>query len=221
MKDTHLDDETLDRLIRDTDSPEARQILLHALASCPECYRVGGYLLDAYRSGELPLMFSAVEADLARSRAQAPALWEQLRAYPFEKQCGLIEDVDRYVTWGLCELLARESRTVGLEDPPKAVEMAKLGVRIARRLQPGEPAEEEWLYELLAYAWAFLGNALGALGEVLTAEEAFVEADRWWEMGVCEVGDPLGYGPVILDLKASLWCAGSTAFSSGRATTRS
>src|SRR5262245_42009028 len=152
MDDTHLDDEALERLIRDTDSPEARQILLHALASCPECYRVGGYLLYAHRACELPLTFSADKADLSRSRAQAPALWEHLRAYPFEKQCGLIEDIDHYVTWGLCELLARESRTVGSEDPSKAVEMAKLAVLIARRLRPGEPAEEEWLYELLAYA---------------------------------------------------------------------
>ncbi len=204
MKDTHLDDETLELLIRDTDTLEARQILLHSLAVCPECYRVGGYLLDAYRAGELPLMFSAVEADLARSRSQAPALWEQLRAYPFEKQCGLIEDIGLYVTWGLCELLARESRTVGLEDPSKAVEMAKLAVLIARRLQPGEPAEEEWLDELCAYAWAYLGNALRVLGELLTAEEAFGEADRLWERGASEIGDPLGYGPVFLDLKASL-----------------
>ncbi|HSG41307.1 MAG TPA: hypothetical protein VLE27_16825, partial [Thermoanaerobaculia bacterium] len=37
-----------------------------------------------------------------------------------------------------------------------------------------------------------------------SAEEAFEAAAGLWEKGACEIGDALGFGPLILDLKASL-----------------
>jgi tetratricopeptide (TPR) repeat protein len=84
------------------------------------------------------------------------------------------------------------------------VERAELAVLVAERLRPGEPAEEEWLLGVRALAFAHLGNARRVFGELRSAAEAFARADELWETCERETGDPLGYGPVILDLKASL-----------------
>jgi tetratricopeptide (TPR) repeat protein len=204
MTDSHLDGAALDELLRVNDHRVQKDALLHLLSSCPECARVGVHLLEAARAGRLPRDYSVPEAELARSRAEAPALWERLARLPYEKQRGVIRDTDRFLSWGLCELLCRESREAAPGDAIRAVELAELAVLVAERLRPGEPAEEEWLLELRALAWGYLGNARRVLGELRGAGEAFARAAELWKEAAEEIGDPLGYGPILLDLEASL-----------------
>jgi tetratricopeptide (TPR) repeat protein len=202
--DSHLDAAALDELLRLNDHRVQKDTLLHLLATCPDCGRVGVHLLEAARAGRLPRDYSVLEAELERSRAGAPALWEQVAQLPYEKQRGRIQDTNRFLSWGLCELLCRESEKVASRDANRAVELAELAVLVAERLRPGEPAEEEWLLGLRALALAHLGNARRVLGELRGAEKAFSRSADLWEKCERETGDPLGYGPVILDLKASL-----------------
>lgn len=204
MKDEHLDPESLRRLMAEDRVEDRNRLLLHLLSRCPECYAVGGYLLDLYQKGALPLSFGLVDSALARSRAEAPRLWEELAGIPFEEQARSARCEPRYTTWGLCELLCRESREQATEDPARAAELAELAVLISETLVDDEPAEDRWLYQLRGLAWAHLGNARRILGALRKAQEAFSIADQWWEAGEASAGDALGYEPILLSLKASL-----------------
>jgi tetratricopeptide (TPR) repeat protein len=188
---------------RDSDQEE-NLLLLHHLAVCPACYRVGGYLLDLFEAGAIDLAFSSIDIALARSRAEAPALLARLERYSFPKALGLIRDTRRFRSWGLAELLCSESIKRAAENPTRAVELAELAVAVTLALKRDEPAEDSWLDELRAYAWAHLGNARRVFGELRSAEEAFVAGDTYWERGEASAGDVLGYEAWILCLKASL-----------------
>lgn len=141
---------------------------------------------------------------LTDSREKAPELWAELKPYRFEDQCQLIRVQRRFVTWGLCELFCKESARLAVIDPARAVESAELAVLISDLLKEGEPEKVPCLYQLRGYAWAHDGNARRVLGDLRNADESFSIADAWWEAGEAEVGDVLGYAPVILDHKASL-----------------
>jgi tetratricopeptide (TPR) repeat protein len=204
MAGSHLDAAALDELLRLNDHRVQKDALLHLLSTCPECARVGAHLLEASRSGRLPRDYSVTEAELARSRAEAPVLWERLARLAPEKRRGVIRDTDRFRSWGLCELLCGKSREAAAGDAARAVELAELAVLVAERLRPGEPAAQEWLLGLRALAWGYLGNARRVLGELQGAEEAFSRAAGLWKESEEEAADPLGYGPILLDLEASL-----------------
>ena len=133
----------------------------------------------------------------------ATGLWAELAAYRFEDQCHLIETQRRFLTWDLCEFLCRESLRLTVIDAKRAVERAELAVLISDLMRrDDEPASR--LYQLRGYAWAHDGNARRVLGDLRSADESFAISEAWWEAGEADLGDVLGYEPVILDLKSSL-----------------
>ena len=201
----HLTKDALERLLSVDRLDEANRVLLHLLAICPECAEAGGMVLAAYKAGAVGVQFSAVEVDLFVSRAKAPGLWRELANLPsFEEALRLLKTGKRFAHWGLAELLCAESWKAGAHDAARAVSLARLAVEVAKRVQEGEPCEREWLFELRAYAWAHLASAWRVSGDLHQAEEAQKSADRWWQAGAADMGDILGYEPVILGLKASL-----------------
>ena len=141
---------------------------------------------------------------LADSREKAPELWAELKPYRFEDQYQLIRVHRRFVTWGLCELLCKESARLAVIDPARAVECAELAVLVSDLLKEEAAEKTHCLYQLRGYSWAHDGNARRVLGDLRNADESFSIADAWWEAGEVELGDILGYEPVILDYKASL-----------------
>lgn len=207
MDDAHLTPEGLRKLLEESGDEEMNRLLLHLLAVCPSCHRVGGYLLDLYRTGAIGLPFSTIDVGFARSRAEAPALMARLARYPFERQRAFVRDLPRFRSWGLCELLCEESERVAPADARRAVELAELAVELAGALEEWQPAEELWLFELRANAWAHLGNARRVLGEMRSAREAFTKADELWRAGADSMGDVLGYEARILAMKASFLAA--------------
>lgn len=204
MEHEHLTQAALNRILAHDRTEDQNRNLLHQLAVCPECYKVGGYLLDLYRSDRLSLAFGPIDADLARSRAEAPHLWEGLKDMPHVRRLSLIQSDRPFVSWGLCELLCRQSKEIASSDASRAVEMTELAVLVADALQDDDPIEAQWLYQLRSYAWAHLGNAYRVSGDFSRAESAFATADQWRDAGEEGVGDALGYGPALLNLKASL-----------------
>lgn len=200
--DSHLDEETLARLLADANEDWLR-LLLHELARCGPCQDAGGYILDLYRSGALKIPFGVGDLALAKSRMEAPRLWAELKDAPPHAVRRLVQTEPRFASWGLCELLCQESERVAAEDADRAVGLGELAVLVVDLLQEDGPLEDRWLYQLRAYAWAHLGNGRRVRGDLRGAEEAFAMADPWWQTGEA-VGDALGYGPAILDLKASL-----------------
>lgn len=203
MEHEHLDQAALDRLLGLDRTDDQNRAMLHHLAICPECYKVGGYLLDLFQEGLLPLRFSVVDVELARSRAEASILWKALLRLPHLRRLELVQRERPFVTWGLCELLCQESKDASHHDASRAMELGELAVLIAESLEEGD-TEDRWVYQLRGYAWAHLGNARRVAGDLAASEEAFELAQKWWEAGAAEVGDALGYGPAILSLKASL-----------------
>jgi len=204
LEHDHLNGAALERLLAQDRTEDENRSLLHLIAVCPECRKAGGYLLDLHRTGTLPPLFGPVDVALACSRAEAPRLWKILARHPHERRLGLARATRRFASWGLCELLCRESRKAASDDPGRTAELAELAVLIADSLEEGSPFEAGWIYQLRAFAWAHLGHARRVGGDFQGSDEAFSMCVPWWEAGDEAVGDALGYGPDILALKASL-----------------
>lgn len=204
MRERHLRHEDIRRLVEVEASEAHVELLLHHLAVCPECYREGGYILDLYEAGALPPVFSSVDLDFARSRAEAPTLLARLSRFGFERQKAVLKDTDQFRSWGLAELLCQESLKTAAGTPGQAVELAELAVLVSSMLDEWEPAEPAWLEELRAFALSHLGNARRVSGDLAGAEEAFEQADELWLASAKDMGDVLEYGATILALKASL-----------------
>lgn len=129
---------------------------------------------------------------------EAPHLWSQLVELPYEDQVKWVEERSSLQTWGLCQLLIRKSVEAGFEDPTVAVNFANLALNISLRL--GDVYHPEWVQDLRARAFAYLGNARRVLGELRSADDALRFAESHLEQGT---GDPR-LKAEILDLKSSL-----------------
>jgi len=203
LENAHLDRATLEHLLRHDQDEIQNRLLLHHLAVCPQCRQVGGHLLDLYEEGRIDLLFTPVDVDLALSRRQAPALWAKLEPHAAPRRRALVEDVPRFHSWGLAELLCDRSRETAVADPAEAVELAELALSVAEWVERSRAFHEEWSRDLLAYAWAHLGNARRVLSELRSAQEAFDRARDFLEAGS---GGCLPYSPMIHSLWASLAC---------------
>jgi tetratricopeptide (TPR) repeat protein len=129
---------------------------------------------------------------------EAPYLLGQIIELPYEVQVKMVEEQARLQTWGLCQLLIRKSVEAGFEDPAVAVNFANLALNVSLRL--GDVYHPEWVQDLQARAFAYLGNARRVLGELRSAEDAFRFGESHLEQGT---GDPR-LKAEILDLKSSL-----------------
>jgi tetratricopeptide (TPR) repeat protein len=204
MEHKHLDAAALERLLATDRSAEQNEQLFHLLAVCPLCREVGGWLLDLHKAKALPPVFGPIDAALARSRAEAPRLLEELLPLDPEERLARLHANRRFVSWGLCELLIRRSCQTASEQVAEAIHLAELAVHVADMIPGGDLFEERWVYQLRSLACAGLGNAHRAHGDLSGAERWFDMADSWWEAGTVDSDDALGYEPILGDLKASL-----------------
>ena len=204
MEHKHIDAAALERWLALDRTVEQNEQLFHLLAVCPRCREVGGWLLDLHRAHTLPPVFGLIDAALARSRAEAPRLLEGLLSVGPEDRLAQLEADARFWSWGLCEILVRESRRVAPEAASEARHLAELAVHTADLIQESGPVEVKWVYQLRSLAWASLGNASKVAGDLPGADRSFEMSDGWWEAGSEDVGDALGYEPVLLSLKAPL-----------------
>jgi hypothetical protein len=108
MEHKHLDAAALERLLAMDRTAEQNEQLFHLLDLCPSCREAGSWLLELHQAQALPLVFGPIEAALARSRAEAPQLLEELAPLDPQDRLARLQVSRRYVSWGLCELLVRE-----------------------------------------------------------------------------------------------------------------
>lgn len=80
MEHEHLDVAALENLLATDRTPAQNQHLFHLLSVCPSCREVGGWLLELHQAKALPPLFGPIDAAIARSRAEAPRLREELAA---------------------------------------------------------------------------------------------------------------------------------------------
>lgn len=79
MEHRHLDAAALEHLLAADRTAKQTEQLFHLLAVCPRCREVGGWLLELHQANALPPVFGPIDAALARSRAEASRLLEELR----------------------------------------------------------------------------------------------------------------------------------------------
>jgi tetratricopeptide (TPR) repeat protein len=204
MEHQHLDAAALEDLLATDRTAKQNEQLFHLLAVCPRCQEAGGWLLKLRQANVLPPVFGLIDATLARSRAEAPLLVEELLALDAQERLTRLHADGRFTSWGLCELLVRQSHETAPQQPSDAVHLADLAVHVADRISDSDLFEEHWVYQLRSLTWATLGNAARVQGDLLGAERSFDMADSWWEAGSQGTEDALGYEAILVDLKASL-----------------
>jgi tetratricopeptide (TPR) repeat protein len=110
------------------------------------------------------------ELVLVEARA-APALARRLAELPYPRQLRAVETEERYHTWGLCRLLQLRSAELAASDPAGAARLAALAIRIPRHLVERR-YDADFVEDLLALSWCYLGNAWRELGELHAAGDA-------------------------------------------------
>ncbi len=195
VEDAHLSLETLAKLLSGGLESDVlvTQVVPHFLAWCPVCRE---------RCREIRRLQEEVghwnEEVAVLEGLEAPELWRQLSDLRFEEQVKRVEE-EEFHTWGLCQLLLKSSREAVFGDPAAAVNLANLAVKISSHL--GEAYDPNWVWDLRARAFAYLGNARRVLGELRSADDAMRKAERC--LSRSSTGD-LGVRAEILDLKCSL-----------------
>jgi tetratricopeptide (TPR) repeat protein len=196
LEDAHLSLETLAKWLSGGLEHEEvlRLVIPHFLARCPVCRE---------RREEIARLQKEVghwnEEVVVLEGQEAPELWARLAERPYTEQLHAVEEDEELHAWGLCQLLLKKSREAVFNDPGKAVELANLALRIVRHL--GEAYDPNWVRDLRARCFAYLGNARRVLGELRSADDAFVKAER------CLTRSSSGNPEIqaeILDLKSSL-----------------
>ncbi len=196
MEDTHLSLETLAQWLSGGLEHEEmlRLVIPHFLARCPACQE---------RREEIARLQKELghwnEEVVVLEGREAPELWQRLAERAYAEQLQAVEDDEGLHAWGLCQLLLKKSREAVFDDPGKAVELANLALRIVRHL--GAAYDSNWVMDLRARCFAYLGNARRVLGELRSADDAFVKAER------CLARSSSGNVEIqaeILDLKGSL-----------------
>ncbi len=166
---------------RDVDFPEA--IAAEVCDGVFEVVRSTAALLLA----ELADDDEPEEADASPSeedRRRAPSLWARLERHTPAQRRALVEELEEFRNWALCELLCAKSREAAPNSAGRAVELAELALLIAD-LAPGT---ESWRSRLRGYAWTHLGHARRLRGDLSGAEEALSQGRRLWLAGA--PGDP-------------------------------
>lgn len=146
------------------------EVIPHLLERCPECREQHQEILQLQQEfGHWDERVAVLEG------RQAIELFAGLKELPFDEQLGLVTDDESYQTWGLCQLLLKESLEAAFADPARAINFAELGVKVSQTL--GTAYDPNWVLDLRARAHAYLGNAQRALGELRSADAAFREAE--------------------------------------------
>lgn len=215
----HLEVGQLEAILRGELPPRelVRRVVEHLLALCPEC-RVAWGKVDrswlepapAPTASSPPGAYEAAfdrcaallrdrQPDLERERAEAQALLDELTALPEARQESQLRGSRRYHTWGVADLLIRASREATFEDPAIACSLARLAIFVAEQLVP-ERYGAAFRHDVLALAWAYLGNARRVASDLRGAGVALATAHEHLQEGV---GEPLTRAQV-LNLEASL-----------------
>ena len=204
-------------LLGESGEEESLRVILHLVPGCVRCrkitsalWRIGeeapaGWLEESGRfryEGMLERVFAnarEVHATLAAERAAAGGLLAELAGVPLERRRFLVRTDPRFRSWGLCDLLLRESGERRPDEPREAGELAELAVVVAEGLAPAAvpPAVME---DLRARAWGTLAEARWSLGDLSGAEQAFLGAEAHLLRGT----DDLLERARLLDVLASV-----------------
>jgi tetratricopeptide (TPR) repeat protein len=149
---------------------ELQQVVIpHLLGVCPGCREINQEMQRLKQEvGHWDDMVAVLEG------LDAPDLWQRLQPLPYDQQLQQLEEDGGLQTWALCRLLLRKSLEATYHRPALAVQLAFLAVKISVHL--GDAYDRDWVIDLRALAFAYLGNARRVVGELQSADDAFHEA---------------------------------------------
>ncbi len=196
MTACNLDNALLTRFAEgETSSSERRRVLKHLLSGCDACRAAlapGIRLIDDRR--ESGFSISRVLANVAeierRMQYELAAAAEQFRDFqkhPSARQWTLLRNTSRFDTWSFCELLLDAGFDAIYDDPHRALDLCRMGVTVADRLDAGAYGERA-IEDLRARAWGRTANALRATSDLAGAEQALATAKNHLQAGS---GEPL------------------------------
>lgn len=216
MDKWHIPEEMLGRFLRlEGSREEARTVVRHLLSGCPQCLEMSRRATsaaglfasrgtarweEAYEEvfARALAFASAEERRLALEKLRGWALWAELEPLNPPARFARVEAEARFHILGLYERLLEASRWYSRTDPAEAVDVVRLAVLVAERLDAsrlGEPQRAD----VRAGAMAALGNALRIAEDFEESRQAF---DRAWHLLRQGTGDPLERAGLI-SLEAS------------------
>jgi tetratricopeptide (TPR) repeat protein len=222
MAEWHVPSDLFERFLRaETSRDEARDVVRHLASGCPQCleasYRITSEIglfasrktagkagwEEAYEEvfGRALAFASELEQRVALEKLRGWAQWADLEPLKPQLRFALVESDPGYHTFGFYSRLLEASRWYGHREPAEAVDIARLAIVVAERLDPAEIGKER-VADLRAAAFGGLGNARRIAEDFEGARRAFNEAWRLLEDGT---GDPLE-GAQLISLEASYMC---------------
>lgn len=197
MADEHIADELLRRFLRAEVSPEeARRVVRHFVAGCPECSQLAHQLsrqmglLPAIRASGTPwderyeevfarsfAFASREERRIALEKLRGWGQWAYLELMNRQERLALLDADPSYRTFGLYDRLLEASRLASRTRPADAVEIVELAIAVADRLDSKKFGRQR-IANLLAAALGELGNAKRLASDFPGARQAFDESWR-------------------------------------------
>ncbi|HYH44385.1 MAG TPA: tetratricopeptide repeat protein, partial [Thermoanaerobaculia bacterium] len=173
MEDSHLSVDELALWLSGRMEHEQmlKTVAAHLLARCPSCRES---VQEIRRLQEEAGHWDEVVA-VSESR-EAPDLFARLDGLSYPEQVRCVEEDEDLHSWGFCRFLLTRSRDLVLDDPTRAVDLANLAVRVSFHLD--DSYDPYWVLDLRAKSYAYLGNARRVLGELRSAEDAFLKAEE-------------------------------------------
>ncbi|HTG31719.1 MAG TPA: tetratricopeptide repeat protein [Thermoanaerobaculia bacterium] len=203
MAERHIRQEALERFLRlEASQEESKRLVRHLLTGCAQCSDLAlritsetglfAPLKPDGRSGweqayeevfVRTLTFASEEEHrLAVEKLRGWAQWAELEPMTPQSRFTMVESNSGLHTFGLHERLLEAARWYSRTEPAEAVDIIRLAIVVAERLDPATIGDQR-LADLKAAAWAALGNAQRIANDFEGARRAFNEAWRMLESG--------------------------------------
>lgn len=117
----------------------------------------------------------------AADRAEASERWVEIEPLTAAERSMMVLEIPAFYSWALVELLCAKSAAAA-DAPAEAVSLARLAVKLARRVQ----ASQVFRNRLMGYALLHLADALLLTNDLPRAREARARGWRLFEAGRAE-----------------------------------
>jgi tetratricopeptide (TPR) repeat protein len=210
MEEWHVPVELLERFLRtETSREDSQRIVRHLLSGCPQCSELAFKVTseiglwssrkasweEAYEEVFRRALAFATEEEqrLALERLRGWEQWAYLESLNPQTRFAIVEVSESFHTRGLYDRLLEASRWYMRTEPVEAIDIVRLAIMVAERLNPAAFGESR-VSDLLASAWAALGNVKRIAADFEGARRAFKEA---WRIVAEGTGDPLAAAHII------------------------
>lgn len=190
----HIPEDLFERFLRaEVSKKEGRTVVRHLVAGCPRCTELAHRAttqLGLWPKGKpnwehvyeevfrRAFAFATEEERrLALERLRGWGQWAALEPLNPQVRFAVVDADPSHHTFGLYDRLLEASRLYMRREPAEAVDIVRLAILVAERLDPSRPGRKR-VADLRASAWAELGNTKRLASDFEGARRAFNEAWR-------------------------------------------